>query len=198
MARVREHLGLPRLASPKTPDLAALARANGVDPSYDLPAEARGGHHTDEAIRVLMAPDKLDRRLRTIADRYRGHAEQTGIHTLQLALGFLEWREKDDAQAAFNAPLLTLEVDLVRTGSIGRAVYMLQGRGEPLALNMALREMLRRFYNLNLPDPDPEETPEQWLRRVEPMVAAVPELQVKRWASLAVLPFPQHGGMARP
>ena len=137
-----------------------------------------------------MVPDKLDRRLRTIADRYRGHAEQTGIHTLQLALGFLEWREKDDAQAAYNAPLLTLEVDLVRSGSIGRAVYTLQGRGEPLVLNMALREMLRRFYELNLPDPEAEETPEQWLRRVGSMVAATPELQVKRWATLAVLPFP--------
>ena len=42
VAQVREQLGLPRLASPKTPDLAALARANGFDPSYDLPAEAQG------------------------------------------------------------------------------------------------------------------------------------------------------------
>ncbi len=190
VARVRERLGLPKLTTGKTSDLVALARAHGVDPSLELPAAARGSHHTDKKVRVLMLPDKLRTRLATIADRYGGHARETGIHTLQLVLGFLEWREADASDAIYHAPLLTLAVDLKPEARTGRLKFVLAGRDEPLSVNMALTEMLRRFHDIRLPETGEAECPEQWLARIAPLLAQVKGLAIRRWSTLAVLPFP--------
>jgi very-short-patch-repair endonuclease len=190
VARVREMLRLPKLTMGKIPDLIALARANGINPELDLPRAAAGPYHTDNKIRVLMLPDKLESRLRTISDRYGGHARETGIHTLQLVLGFLEWQEADESKAVHYAPLLTLAVDLKRDPKPGRARHYLIGRDETLVVNMALAEMLRRFHDLKLPDIEEGDTPELWLERTDELIAGVKGLAIRRWATLAVLPFP--------
>lgn len=190
VAKVRDAQGLPRLAVGRTPDLDGLARANGVNPELELPAQAAGAHHSDRKIRVLMLPDKLEGRLRTMFDRYRGHAAETGIHTLQLALGFLEWREADASDVAHQAPLLTLAVDLKREMKGGQARYVLTGRDEPLSVNMALQEMLRRYHNVALPEIAEGDTPEAWLARAAKVIGGAKGLSLRRWATLAVLPFP--------
>ncbi len=137
-----------------------------------------------------MLPDKLRARLATISDRYGGHARETGIHTLQLVLGFLEWREVEASEVVHHAPLLTLAVDLRPDVRAGRLKFVLAGRDEPLSVNMALTEMLRRFHDVRLPEVGEVESPEQWLARLEPLLGQVKGLAIRRWSTLAVLPFP--------
>ena len=72
----------------------------------------------DDRIRVLFTRDQLDRRLRGIFDRNRTVEAETGVHTLQIAFGFLEWRETASSSERYYAPLL---LDAGPTGSPARS-----------------------------------------------------------------------------
>lgn len=192
VARVRESLGLPRLAAGKAFDIAAFARANGFDPSFSLPrvGQREGTHLRDDKIRVLYTRDRLEARLRTIYDRYRSHAAETGIHTLQLAFGFVSWPEADGLKERHLAPLLLLPVQLQRNLIAQKYIYSLSSEDENVVVNMALQEMLRRNFNLELPEPTEEETPESYFAKVEPIFTEDCGLKLERFVTLAVLPFP--------
>lgn len=117
-ATIRQELGLPKLQFGKSIDITALARAHGFDPSFELPDtddDNDSEHHRDKHIRVLLTEKQLERRLRTIHDRYRGHERETGLHTLVLVFGFVEWFEDDESDLALHAPALVLPVHLERT-----------------------------------------------------------------------------------
>lgn len=192
VARVREGLGLPRLTVGKAFDIAAFARANGFDPSFSLqtPGERDAPHLYDDKIRVLYTRDRLEARLRTIYDRYRSHAAETGIHTLQLAFGFVEWPEADGLKERHVAPLLLMPVQLQRVLTGQKYVYSLSGEDENLVVNMALQEMLRRQFNIELPEPTPEESPETYFAKIERIFTEDCGLKLERFVTLAVLPFP--------
>ena len=194
-ARVRAELGLPKLDPGRGLDIAALARAHGFDPSFELAeqGEAATGHRSDSRIRVLLTADRLEARLRTIQDRYRGHAAETGLHTLFLAFGFVEWFEDEASKLPLHAPALILPVHLERRLERGRYVFSLTARDEDLAVNVAMRELLRQKFKLEAPALRPDETPESWFIRLAAVLAEAPRLRMslRRFVTLAVLPFPR-------
>lgn len=194
--RIRAELGLPRIATGKGMDIAALARAHGFDPSFDLPEDSgdeTAEHHQDSAIRVLLTADRLDTRLRTIYDRYRGHAAETGLHTLYVAFGFVEWFEDSESKLPLHAPALILPVHLERRLVRNRYVFSLTGRDEDLQINMAMRELLKQRFHIDAPALRENETPESYFIRLKGVLDDDPRarLSLRRFVTIAVLPFPR-------
>lgn len=194
--KIRAELGMPRITTGKGMDIAALARAHGFDPSFDLPAddgEEAVDHHQDSAIRVLLTADRLDTRLRTIFDRYRGHAAETGLHTLYVAFGFVEWFEDAESKTPLHAPALILPVHLERRLVRNRYVFTLSGRDEDLQVNMAMRELLKQRFHVDAPALRENETPESYFIRLKGALEEDPRarLTLRRFVTIAVLPFPK-------
>ena len=194
-ARVRAGLGLPRLATGKSIDIAALARAHGFDPSFELRSDddADAKHLRDDKIRVLLTADRLETRLRTIHDRYRGHAAETGLHTLYVAFGFVEWFEDETSKLALHAPALILPVTLDRSLERSRYVFAVTARDEDLQINVAMRELLRQKFHIEVPKLREDETPESYFVRLGIVLGEDPRLRLslRRFVTLAVLPFPR-------
>lgn len=193
-AEVRRQLGLPALEYGKTLDVKALALAHGFDPSYDLKAsddDDVADHHLDGMLRVLLTRKELDKRLKGIWDRYRTHARETGLHTLFLALGFVQWYEDDASDVALHAPLLLLPVALDRRVVRARYEYTLGGHDEGLQVNVALAEKMRQHFGLELPQLREDETPESYFVRVALVLEKGRRLSLRRFATLTVLPFPR-------
>jgi hypothetical protein len=69
-------------------------------------------------------------------------------------------------------------------------VYKISGDDENLVVNMALQEMLRRNFNLKLPEPTTDDTPESYFAQVERLFSEDSGLKLLRFVTLAVLPFP--------
>nr|WP_283938533.1 DUF4011 domain-containing protein [Sphingomonas alba] len=193
-AAVRQELGLPKLQFGKSIDIVALARAHGFDPSFELPdsdEDEDEDHHRDNKIRVLLTEKQLDRRLSTIHDRYRGHERETGLHTLFLAFGFVEWFEDDESDLAFHAPALLLPVHLERTLVRSRYVFTISGQDEDLQVNVAMRELLRQRFGLEAPELRENETPESYFIRLSGVLDETKRFRLRRFLTLAVLPFPR-------
>ena len=193
-ARVRQQLGLPKLSFGKTIDIASLARAHHFDPSYELrdsDDDEDAEHHRDNLIRVLLTEKQLERRLGTIHDRYRSHERETGLHTLFLVFGFVEWFEDDDSQLALHAPALLLPVHLERSLVRGRYVFSISGEDEDLQVNVAMRELLRQRFGLEAPELREDETPESYFIRLAGVLEQTKRFRLRRFVTLAVLPFPR-------
>jgi hypothetical protein len=192
-ARVRKQLGLPTISYGKGLDIKALALAHGFDPSFDLKNSDDGdiaAHHKDDKLRVLLTKKELDKRLKTVWDRYRSHERETGLHTLFLVFGFVQWYEDDASDVALHAPLLLLPVQLERALRYGRYEFRLSGTDEQPQVNIALVEKLRHL-GLELPELRADETPESYFIRVEGVLEKGRRLSLRRFATLAVLPFPR-------
>jgi len=190
-ARVRAQLGLPKLDYGKGLDVAALARAHGFDPSYDLKNSDEGEvatHHEDDTIRVLLTRKELERRLKSIADRATSHLRETGHHTLHLAFGFVQWFEDDASDIVSHAPLLLLPVTLVKDESRAKKDYRLAIWEGGLDVNVALVEKAREHWGLHLPALREDERPESYFIRAKAVLEQGRRLTLRSFVTLSVLP----------
>lgn len=190
---IRSQLGLPPIEYGKSIDVIALARAHGFDPSYDLKNsdEPLDDHHQDNHIRVLFTRNELEKQTKKIWEKYKSHARETGLHTLFLVFGFVQWYEDDSSDIALHAPLLLQSVELDRKAKGGRYDYSLTTHGETLQVNVALAEKMRENFGLELPQLRENETPESYFIRTAEVLAKGNRLSLRRFVTLAVLPFPR-------
>ncbi|MBO0903362.1 DUF4011 domain-containing protein [Jiella sonneratiae] len=201
--RVRASLALPRLDGGRKLDIAELARANGFDPSFEVrlapPADpeldaAAPAHLGDDRIRILLTRSQAERRLRTIFDRNRTLENETGIHTLQIAFGFVEWADpKQPSAGPYHAPLLTMPLGLRRRIVGGSYRFWASAPEAELTVNLALAELLKRDHGVVLPEAGEDETPEGYFARLAPALAGQKLLKLRRFVTIAVFPFPRMG-----
>ncbi len=190
-ARVREQLGLPKLNYGAGVDVAAIAKAHGFDPSFELKFSDDGEmsvHHEDDKIRVLLTRKELEKRLKTIWDRSGSHLRETGLHTLHLVFGFIQWFEDEASSLPLQAPLLLMPVGLEREVKRGRYEYSLKVMGDELEVNMAIVEKARSHWGLELPKLRNEESPESYFIRTRGVLEKGSRLKLSSFVTLAVLP----------
>jgi hypothetical protein len=190
-ARVRDLLGLPKLDYGKGLDVVSIARAHGFDPSFDLKFSDDGdlsAHHTDQHIRVLLTQKELEKRLKSIWDRSGTHLRETGLHTLHLVFGFVQWFADASSDIPMQAPLLLMPVGLEREITRGRFEYILKSNGDELEINSALIEKAKSHWGLQLPQLRNEESPESYFIRTKEVLQKGSRLQLNSYVTLAVLP----------
>lgn len=117
-------------------------------------------NHIDNHLQTSLLPEKLDLSLRRIDEQARSSLEEQGVNTLFLALGVLHYRDSDDSDETYRAPLIMLPVQLSRKSA--RAGYILEASDDEPLVNPALSEYLGRF-GVQLPElPDLSSLPEDY------------------------------------
>ncbi len=184
--RLRAVLGwMPRTRSDTT--LVQHAINNGIDPAFDLAGQTRDCEGT---ARLLLAPDNFERTLSRIHDGWRSELQETGISTLFIAFGFLEWRESDSDTRPRHAPLLLVPAAIERVVVDGVYTYSLRAEPEELQVNVTLREFLLTEHQTDLPEPEAGETPEAFWLRVQVAVGKRnPSWRVRSWVAVGLWPF---------
>lgn len=106
----------------------------------------------------LFMPE-LETRLRKIRSKAQSIIQETGQNQFYLALGFLQWKEREDVNKTYEAPLVLMPVQ-IKKGRIDAKTrcysYSAKYTGEDLIPNLSLAEKLKR-ENLVLPDFEDEE-----------------------------------------
>ncbi len=137
----------------------AAAAAAGIDISDDLPGpEEYTGHtekkHTDNKLQTKLFMSELETRLRRIRSKARSLIEETGKNQLFLAMGFLQWKDREDSEEGYEAPLIMIPVEIERAKLDARTrcyTYKIRYTEEDLIPNLSLAEKLTRD-GLILPD----------------------------------------------
>jgi len=173
--RLRVQLGMPPHVPHDEMSRSEWARRNGINPSFDLPASdvkrEREESRTDARIQTLLLPDEMERALSGIYDQARSSLQETGVNTLYLALGFLEWYEAPAASRPMFAPLLLHAVDVDRRIVGGKYRYALGSVDEDTQTNITLSERLHKDFHRRLPELAEDDLPEAYFRKVEETIA---------------------------
>ncbi len=111
----------------------------------------------DTELQTTLAPDALDRSLRRIEEQARLSIEEQGVNTLFLALGLLHYTDAEGSDEVLRAPIVLLPVALRRQSA--RSPFVLELADDEPMVNPALAELLRRQFNLALPDLSTDATP---------------------------------------
>jgi Protein of unknown function (DUF4011)/AAA domain len=181
--RVRAELGMPEWLAATDPK--ARAKELGINISYDLPAKAA---RRDEKLQTLYFPDRLEPKLSSLYSATRALQEDAGISALHCAVGFLEWFEAEDSPDPAFAPLVLLPVNMDKRIANGEYTFSIAGRDDDETANVALREKLKRLA-LELPEYDPEDGIEPYLKSIEAVLRNRPRWRVRRWATLGLFSF---------
>lgn len=114
---------------------------------YD-PAEL-DARHTDDYLQTSSPREGLDRSLRRLDEQARSTVEEQGVNTLFLALGMLHYRQSQDSEETFRAPLVLIPVTLTRSSA--RSAYTVRAAEDDPVVNPALAEYLRNNFGIELP-----------------------------------------------
>jgi len=115
---------------------------------------------TDDWLQTMSRPEALDKSLRRMDEQARLAIDEQGVNTLFLALGMLHYKEAQDSELVFKAPLVLLPVELIRKSA--RSGYQIRATGEDPIVNPALIEYLKA-HGITLPDlPDSNAIPEDY------------------------------------
>jgi very-short-patch-repair endonuclease len=119
-------------------------------------------HLTEELqakrLRSSLTETELSRRLLDLYRRTRMEMEESGVNTLYLALGFLEWRE-NGSERTHRAPILLIPVKLERKSA--QHGFRLKRYDEDALINVTLLELLKRDFELEVPGVNPPPDGEQ-------------------------------------
>ena len=101
----------------------------------------------------VLTRRETDRRLKELYRTARVELEESGVNTLFLTLGILEWCEIDAPNTRYRAPILMAPIKIERR-SVADG-YRIRRLDEDAVVNTTLLEMLRREYRLTIPGLDP-------------------------------------------
>ena len=102
--------------------------------------------------KTLVANDskkRLDSQLLSLYRKAKNDLEEGGSNTLFLSIGMLRWKESEQLEKSYRAPLILLPVELQRT-SARSAIRIKQIKDEEPIFNSTLIEFLQQDYEINL------------------------------------------------
>ncbi len=169
--RIRKILGMPPIRKDPNQTNASWARQNGVNPSFSLLRgnEASKPSHHDDRLQTLLLPDEMEAKLKSIHQLRNYSIREKGINTLYAAFGFVEWRESEDSEERFHAPLVLLPITLEKEIRAGNIVYKVQGLSDDPVRNETLAAKFQD--QLQLPDFDTEMGIEAYIEKVEEVIS---------------------------
>lgn len=191
--RVRKAMGLKPIERGKIvpKDLQALELK--IEPSFDLTIgeerRARRQRHARE-LQTLLYPEEFERKLTAIFQQANLTEDETGLNTLYLAFGFLEWYESPDSAKPIYSPLVLYPVQLERKLEEGEYQFKLSSREEEASSNICLIERMRRDFQIELPAFDEDSPPERFYAAVSKALSArQPQWRVHNHLTLGFFSF---------
>lgn len=104
-------------------------------------------------LRSLLPENELKKRLTELYRRSRTDLEESGVNTVFLAVGFLEWKTAPEDERSFLAPILLMPVRLHRRSPAENP--RVSRIDEDTIVNAALLELLRREHGIEIPGLNP-------------------------------------------
>lgn len=187
--KVRSRLEMcPRQTKNET-SLPNHAKNHGISASYELPEVSdthEDGRHEDKDIQTLLLPDALDRKLGKIASTCNSYTQETGVHVLFAAFGFLEWKDLKSGEKIF-APLVILPVDVIKERTKEGPEFWVVGQEAEGEINPVLQEKLKQDFGINLPGLE-ERDLETYFRDIAALTPNTVKWNVRRQVVFGVFP----------
>lgn len=184
--KIREDLKLPIWKEQKSLTNAEVAKKHDLNPSYEMPEatpenQEDAERHTDKFIQTLLKPEEMSRKLSGLNSYVRTDIEESGVNTLYVAFGFLEWYESSNSDKKCISPLLLLQLEIEKKQSREGYTYSVEATGEDPEINLSLSERLRSDFGIELPTFTGEDDPENYMRKVANLIEEAKIPKKEKW-----------------
>lgn len=184
--KIREKLKLPSWKEQKSLTNAEVAKKHHLDPSYEMPEatpenQEDADRHTDKYIQTLLKPEEMSRKLSGLNSYVRSDIEESGVNTLYVAFGFLEWYESANSDKKCISPLLLLQLEVEKKQSREGYTYRVEATGEEPEINLSLSERLRNDFGIELPEFTGEDGPEDYMCKVDELIKDTKVPKKEKW-----------------
>lgn len=168
----------------------------GLNTSYEMPEpDAVSGEdekHTDTNIQTLLYPNELETKLRSLFTKAKSSIDESGLNTLYLMLGFVEWYESNSSDKPRQAPLFILPVTLEK-GKLDPESknyhYRASYSGEEIIANQSLIIKMKNDFGIAFPEQGEDTAPEEFFGEIEKIVSRKNRWKVRRYITLGLLSF---------
>ena len=177
---------------------------------HELPEPSRSEsldtkRYVDDKLQTDLPEKRLERALTRMRQEANAAIEETGVNYLFLALGMLEWREREGSERVFLAPLILVPLRLDRSfdGRTNKYRTTVSYSGEDIQQNLCLAKRIENDFGVVLPEYQPEEDekpplPETHFSRVAAAIANKPDWRIRREGADWVLLVPQVAHVSGP
>lgn len=158
--------------------LAGMEQPEDDEDTNSDSVAALAARHIDTRLQTMLTSEALQKRLlRTFYDA-RTFADEQGVNTLFLAIGFIKWYEDDSSKRDRHAPLLLIPVALERKSAKSR--FKIRYLDEEINTNLSLQAKLKADFGLDLPEvPDADDlSPQAYFDEVAEAIAVMPRWEV--------------------
>lgn len=108
--------------------------------------------------------------LKNIDKKAREHLEETGVNVAYIAFGFIHWKESNDSNYAYRAPILLAPVTFSNDSAI--EPWFIKMTEDDVVVNPTFSFKMEREYGMKLPEYENEGL-EMYLGKVEQRVAKI-------------------------
>lgn len=88
--------------------------------------------------------------VKNIDKKSRSHIEETGVNVSYIAFGFINWKEKDDSQYTYKAPIILAPISFRNDSLI--LPYYIQMSEDDIVINPTFSYMMNAEYGVQLPE----------------------------------------------
>lgn len=106
--------------------------------------------------------------VKNIAKKAKGIQDETGINVAYLAFGFVKWKEKENSDVFYRAPLLLVHINII-TGSSLDAIKI-EVSDDDVVVNPTFSYQLQAAHGLSLPEYEDGESLETYYNKVLSLV----------------------------
>src|SRR5690606_3509023 len=114
--------------------------------------ENLANNFTDDFLQTNALHENLNQLLRRLEEQARSVLEEQEINALFLALGMLHYKESNNSNEFYKAPLILVPVELLRASA--REGFKVKATDDDVIVNPSLIEYLQRNYAIALPEVD--------------------------------------------
>ncbi len=184
--QVRTEMGFLIQEEAEAMSNSMIAEKHGINPKHEMPehdANTNKKKYLDKYIQTLMKPEEMIRKLNGLSSHIRSDIEESGINTLYITFGFLEWYEAKSSEKAIISPLVLLQLNIKRKESQTGYTFHIKTTGEEPEINLALAEKIKELGNgVVLPEFNEGDTPETYMAKITKWIEKLHIEDAKRWS----------------
>lgn len=118
---------------------------------------------------LLFNPNKQTKRiLNTLMKKASDSITERGVNILYIAYGFIVWKENDNSEIEYKAPILLMPITISNDGL--NKPYFINHFDEDVSLNTSLQYMLENQYGIKIPEYN-DDNIEEYFNSIEKMIS---------------------------
>lgn len=125
--------------------------------------------------------------LRNLRRRAKTITEEQGINTLHLTFGLLKWKENDTDKDVYSSPLILVPVTLNIASVV--SPYVLDLQDDDVIVNPTLKYKLEHDFNISLPEFDPDEGIEEYIKRCSKLIRGKSGWEIETSTYLSIFSY---------